>query len=238
MMNKNLLRYYLVFFILFFLIINWKEISWVFSPTFLKRAISKPSRGFLETKSTDLLKSSTEKGSEKKGEDILLISNEEQAKKGEKEKKEEFKIIKNQIIIPKLGIEAPLVFVNEEKEIKEALDMGVVHYPFSALPGTKGATVLLGHSAPPNWPKIKYDWVFSRISELEKGDRIEIFFKNQKFVYSVQNRYFLARGEELPKVNEEKESLFLVSCWPPGKDFKRIAVLALMENEKEISPSY
>jgi len=64
---------------------------------------------------------------------------------------------------------------------------------------------------------------------LEKGDEIIIYFKKKKHVYLVKDKIFLQRGQELPETDPEKTVLFLISCWPPGKDFRRIAVEAVKE---------
>ena len=132
--------------------------------------------------------------------------------------------------IPKLGILAPLVFVEEgqdEKDVSAALNRGVVHFPESVLPGERGQTIILGHSAPPNWPKIKYDWVFTRISELTEGDEIFVYFNQRKYSFLVSGKFFLDRGEEAPKLLTNSDNvLVLISCWPPGKDLRRIAVVA------------
>lgn len=132
--------------------------------------------------------------------------------------------------IPKIEISAPLVFVKNSngEDVYKSLDRGVVHFPSSVLPGEAGQTIILGHSAPPGWPKIKYDWVFSRINELAEGDEIFVYFDNKEFKYSVTKKIFLERGEEIPKdsLTNSKNVLILISCWPPGKDIRRIAVEA------------
>jgi len=104
----------------------------------------------------------------------------------------------------------------------------VVLFPGSALPGQKGQTIIEGHSAPPGWPKIKYDWVFSRLNELEKGDEVILNFNHKKLNYYVTQKIFLNSGEEIaPKdLTNSENMLILISCWPPGKDIKRIAVMA------------
>lgn len=139
------------------------------------------------------------------------------------------------IKISQISITSPLVFVPEDQldnvspaALKKYLDRGVLHYPGSALPGERGQVVILGHSAPPNWPKIKYDWVFSELNNLNKGDEIIIYYKNHQYVYSVEKTIFLEKGEELPDfaLTKIKHMLVLVSCWPPGKDSRRIAVEA------------
>ena len=133
----------------------------------------------------------------------------------------------NSLEIPKLNISAPLILVENESQAKLALNKGVVLYPYSVLPGKSGQTIILGHSAPANWPKIKYDWVFSRISELEENDEIFLYFNRQKFTFLVKNKIFLEKGGELPEdLTSFKNILILISCWPPGKDLRRIAVVA------------
>ncbi len=136
----------------------------------------------------------------------------------------------NSIEIPKIDIKAPLI-VNENMnndDVSKALDSGVVHYPSSVLPGNEGQTIILGHSAPLGWPKIQYQWVFSNLNDLEPGDKIFVHLDNKKYSFSVKNKVFLERGEELPtNLTNSNNVLVLISCWPPGKDLKRIAVVAI-----------
>jgi hypothetical protein len=44
----------------------------------------------------------------------------------------------------------------------------------------------------------------------------------------VTGKIFLDRGEELPKedLTNATNVVLLVSCWPPGKDLRRIAIIA------------
>lgn len=136
----------------------------------------------------------------------------------------------NTISIPKINIEAPIIFVNstQPKDFLKPLKEGVTHYP-SALPGESGRTIILGHSAPSGWPKINYDWVFSNLNKLERGDEVFIFFNNQKYRYLVKEKIFLRKGQDLPSQNSDSE-LILISCWPPGIDNKRIGVLAELQS--------
>lgn len=195
---KILWKPFLIIFLISFLIINWNSISWIFN----YRVISHFFSSFFQKNFSQ----STE------------ISENE---KREITKKE------NSLEIPKLKVFAPLILVEKESQVKLALDRGVVLFPNSSLPGELGQTVILGHSAPANWPKIKYDWVFSRLNELENGDEIFLYFNQQKFSYSVKKKIFLERGEELPQdLTKSKNILILISCWPPGKDIRRIGVVA------------
>ncbi len=138
----------------------------------------------------------------------------------------------NSVQIDKIDISAPLVSGEglTNPQVHRALDNGVVLYPGSALPGEPGQSVILGHSSPPGWPKVKYDWVFTNINELNTGDKITIYFNNRKFTYTVKDKFFLERGEQVPQsFNNSKSSIILISCWPPGKDIRRIAVSALLD---------
>ena len=134
----------------------------------------------------------------------------------------------NSLEIQKLGLEVPLIFAEsiEIKDMKQDLKNGVVVYLGSSLPGQEGKLIVLGHSAPPGWPKIRYDWVFSKLGELEAGDNVLINFNHYQYSFKVINKVFLEKGQAIPESdsNSPKEFLYLVTCWPPGKDFKRLVI--------------
>src|SRR3989338_229613 len=130
------------------------------------------------------------------------------------------------IEIPKIQIEAPLVFIEsaEKSVFSQALDKGVVHYPGSSLPGEEGQIIFLGHSAPLGWPKVKYYWVFSKLGDLVPGDKIYFYYNQQKYTYTVKEKVILNKGEDLPA--HADGALVLITCWPPGVDRRRMAVIA------------
>jgi len=206
--NKALLKYFILVFAISFLVINWNDVSWLFN----YKAISGLVSGVFESKI--IAKSADVSG--KKETAAPLKSSESSSKE-------------NSVEVPKLGISAPLV-ISESAQLKDfskLLDQGVVYFPGSVLPGEAGQTIILGHSAPENWPKIKYDWVFTRISELTEGDEIFVYFNHRKYSFLVSGKFFLDRGEEMPKLLTNSDNmLVLISCWPPGKDLRRIAVVA------------
>jgi len=203
---KKLWKVFIVLFLTLFIIFNWNEVSWIFN----YRVVS----GLL----SDFFKRSDKEGQK------IDFHNDFADDRYDYYERE------NGLEIPKIGISAPLVFTATagQKEIEKSLDAGVVHFPDSVLPGQAGQTVILGHSAPPGWPKIKYDWVFSRLNELVEGDEIFVFFNNRKYEYIVSRKVFLEKGEEISEehLTNNKNVLVLISCWPPGKDIKRIAVEA------------
>lgn len=203
--NKVLFKYFVLIFLITALVISWNDISWLFNYRAIGGLVS------------DMFSFQTT------AETAGIVQQSRPLKNSEPTDKE------NSLEIPKIGISVPLVSSENstQKDFSKLLDKGVVRFPDSVLPGEPGQTIILGHSAPPGWPKIKYDWVFTKISELAEGDEIFVYFERRKYVYYVTGKLFLDRGEELsyPLTNSEN-ILVLISCWPPGKDIKRIAVVA------------
>ncbi len=141
----------------------------------------------------------------------------------------------NSLEIPAIGLQTPLVIgqATDNDSLMKDLDKGVVYYPGSVFPGENGQMVILGHSAPPNWPHIKHDWVFSNIENLNAGDAIVLYFDNHQYTYVVVDKAIIPQGQDVGanSLVANNNVLTLVSCWPPGKNYKRIAVEAkLMVN--------
>lgn len=208
-------RFFIFFFLVSFIIINWSDISWLFNYRFLLRGIG----GFFDGEPPQTLEIMK---------DIQKSANQERGLEALNDKS-------NAIEIPSLGLKAPLVFSknSSQNEMQKSLKMGVVHYPESVLPGEKGASIILGHSAPPNWPKINYDWVFNDLYKLKTDDLIYVYFNHHQYVFKIREKFFLLKGEEISTqdlTDNGKSYILLLSCWPPGKDLKRIAVKAELAN--------
>lgn len=195
---KKLSKPFLLLFLANFLIINWNNISWIFNYKLILGATSK----FIE-----ILENKQDFIAEANG-----LNN--------------YSLKGNSLEIPKIGVVVPLIVLeSSNNNFDKELDRGVVIFPNSALPGGTGQTIILGHSAPPNWPKINYDGVFSRINELNEKDEIILYFNHQKYTYHVNQKIFLEKGEEVAdnKIPSDN-TLLLISCWPPGKNIQRIVI--------------
>jgi len=199
----------LTVFLISFVIINWNNISWVFNYKFIAGYFS----GLFQKANTVLSSNATS-------------SPDKEIKNGSAVG--EFIYKEDTLEIPKIEISVPLILADvPEAQLVNYLNKGVVLFPGSVLPGQAGQTIIEGHSAPTGWPKIKYDWVFSRLNDLTAGDQIFVYFKNREYIYSVTNKYFLDKGDKLPQaLTNSNNVLVLISCWPPGKNIKRIAVVA------------
>ena len=223
-MIKKLIKPYIFVFLVVCLFWNWNEVSWLFSYRVVTEKL-----GSLFTVQSSIATTTTTTTT---AEVAATTTTVEEIKEIKKTAPASGVVISgNSLEIEKIGIYVPLVSINSVDEAHAALDKGAVYYPTSALPGTAGQTVILGHSAPANWPMIKHDWIFSKLNDLAVGDKITVSFNGREITYTVTRTIFLDRGEELPKndLTNSDNVLFLISCWPPGKDYKRIAVEAAME---------
>jgi len=202
MINLKLLKYFIIVFLVSFSLINWNDISWIFNYEFVSATIS----NFFQKENYQALSNS------------------------EKENRFEYTDRKNSLEIPKIEISASLIIgkSSDEKELEKELKKGVVLFPNSALPGEKGQTIILGHSALSQWPKTSYLGVFSELNELKTGDNIFVYFNNRKYTYYVREKFYLDKGEEIPQkpLTNSENMLTLLSCWPPGRLSYRIAVQA------------
>lgn len=138
----------------------------------------------------------------------------------------------NSLSIPIINVSTPVVLGESTNNtiLQANLDKGAVYYPGSVTPGTNGQIVILGHSAPPNWPLIKHDYIFSDIGKLKLEDKIFLNFNDKQYTYKVIDRKIIEQGQDsgLGQLAKNHNILTLISCWPPGKNLQRIAVSAIL----------
>jgi LPXTG-site transpeptidase (sortase) family protein len=166
------------------------------------------------------------------------VEEEEREEEENEEENENNYCDENQVTINAIAIQAPVVesYGPYGSDYKEALNRGVVHFSYSAYPGEEGLSILLGHSAPPGWPDIRYDRIFTEIDKLEEGDVIEICYDNKKYNYTVIDEEI---GKEIYEVGEDvvsifheenKKELVVMTCWPPGSTEGRIGIRAVVND--------
>jgi LPXTG-site transpeptidase (sortase) family protein len=166
------------------------------------------------------------------------VKEEEEGEDEDEEEDENNYCDENQVTINAISAQAPVVesYGSYGSDYKEALNRGVVHFSYSAYPGEEGLSILLGHSAPPGWPDIRYDRIFTEIDELKEGDVIEICYNNKSYDYIVIDEEI---GKEIYEVGEDVVSLFheenkkelvVMTCWPPGSTEGRIGIRAVVND--------
>ncbi len=138
------------------------------------------------------------------------------------------------LVIDSVGIHAPIVFgVPDNNDlIYNNLEKGVVHYSNTPKPGEEGAAIVLGHSSAYPWYKGKYGAVFALLSKLKIGDRFYVQYSdNRTFVFEMKQAIIFNPFDSTDQRVQALErapgsTLLLVSCYPVGTNYKRIAVQA------------
>ncbi len=144
----------------------------------------------------------------------------------------------NRIIIPKLGLNIPLVtpsyqsllaenWEQVETDIQEALEFGVVHYPGTARPGQAGNFFVTGHSSYYPWAPGKYKTVFARLHNLNIGDEYYVYYGGD------QHRYIVRSKREVKPSNVDvldqpinKRLGTLMTCTPVGTTLRRLILIS------------
>jgi len=139
------------------------------------------------------------------------------------------------IVIEKIGANAkviPNVNPFDSREYQQALSRGVAHAKGSALPGEPGNIFLFSHSSTDFWQATRYNSVFYLLDKLEKGDKIILYYKENKFVYSVQLKKIVGSDEvSYLKNSTTEKKLTLMTCWPPGTSLKRLIIEATIQSD-------
>jgi len=216
--SKKILKMALLIYLASFFIINWADVSWVFNYRAMSGLVSDFFNPYPSINASTM--------------ETYFYPNHSaaQAQPIAETIKTNFTDKQNTLEIPKISISVPIIFSKsaDKAVITKDLDLGTVYYPGSVYPGQAGQIVILGHSAPPGWPTVKHDWVFSDINKLEAGDEILIDLNSKQYTYIVKQKTIIKRGAEVPidGLTENNNVLTLISCWPPGKDYQRITVQA------------
>ena len=207
MESKRLIKYFIALFLISFFVINFNKIVVYTNKKLVEYELSKVAK-------------ETIKGSR----DNVTSTKVETSKRN------------NVLEIAKIGVSAPIIFSDKSTEfvLEKALKKGIAFYPKSSPIGKKGGvSIILGHSAAPDWPNINYDKVFSKLNELEGGDMAMIYYKGGKYLYRVINKKHISPGDNGAlydfKRKTDKSYLVLITCWPPGRNVRRLEVIFVLD---------
>lgn len=126
--------------------------------------------------------------------------------------------------VPKLKIEEVTVFVDSND-----LSKGLIQLPGSAMPGEKGNIFISGHSALSPLFSFKTA-IFARLTDLKKGDEILVEAGETRFEYLVTELKVVDPNDlsVIPPPDKLGRYISLMTCVPPGLNFKRLIVLGKM----------
>lgn len=128
------------------------------------------------------------------------------------------------LTIPKLKIEGEKVKIDSND-----LSNNLAHLPGSALPGERGNVFISGHSALSVLFSLKKA-VFGSLSDLKKGDEIDIEAGGLNYKYEVLSLKVIDPTDTsvINPPDKQDRYISLMTCVPPGLNFKRLVVLGKM----------
>lgn len=132
--------------------------------------------------------------------------------------------------IPKIDAKAniiPNVDAGNFDEYSQALKEGIAHAKGTNFPSQGKVIYLFSHSTDSPLNFSRYNAIFYLLGKLEKGDRIWVYFLDQKYIYQVSQKIItLANDTSWLKDSGEGERLILQTCDPPGTSLKRFLIIA------------
>ncbi len=138
------------------------------------------------------------------------------------------KILEFGLKIEKIGVLAPIikdVDGSKKSAYNKALLQGVAHYKGTALPGGNSNIFIFGHSSC-LLGKGDYCKIFEKLNDLQKGDKVIVYLKNQEYTYEVSSKKVVKNTDTSVLNPTKQEQLTLMTCWPIGSNLKRLIVVA------------
>lgn len=141
------------------------------------------------------------------------------------------------VIVPKVGINAAVaanVSPSDPDEYMKVLAKGVAHASTSFTPDQDGTTYLFSHSTNYEWFVTDLNAVFYLLKNLEKGDKIIVFYEGKQYTYTLRTTRVVAPDNTQYLVPKHgKKQLILQTCWPPGSTTERLLLFADLVEEGE-----
>ena len=134
------------------------------------------------------------------------------------------------VVIPKISVNSAVfanIPVDDEDVWGPVLQKGVAHAKGSYFPDQEGTVYLFGHSTDYIWNVNRFNAVFYLLKEMEAGDRVAVFYKEDRYEYEVTENK-IVKTDQLEEINRDfaTSRLILQTCWPPGTTWKRLLVFA------------
>jgi sortase A len=132
----------------------------------------------------------------------------------------EYDISPNRIIIPKIGVNAPIV---ESNNSEYGLSLGAWHVPESSTPDRGGNTVITGH-------RFKYlppsNLTFYLFHKLEIGDIASVIWDEEEYYYEIKQIKIIEPTEVSILDATVNPTLTMFTCHPIYSTDKRLVVVA------------
>lgn len=133
------------------------------------------------------------------------------------------------VIINSIAVEAPVIYDQttiNEANFQKALRDGVVHYPFTSVPGQPGNVVIFGHSSGQAWAPGNYKFVFTHLEQVQPGQKVFLEYKGIRYIYEINDKKVVAPTEVSVLNPTAENTLTLITCVPVGTNKNRLIVTA------------
>ncbi|MCD4762069.1 sortase [bacterium] len=132
----------------------------------------------------------------------------------------EYAVSPNRVMIPKIGVNAPIVVTNNAEY---GLSKGAWLVPDTSTPDKGGNTVITGHRfkyLPPN------NLTFYLFHKLEVGDLVSVIWDNEDYLYKISETKIVPKTELSVLDNTDKPILTMFTCHPIYSTEERIVIIA------------
>lgn len=134
----------------------------------------------------------------------------------------------NSLFIPIINIKAPITWQisNNPTDVGDSLSRGIIQIKGTALPGQIGNVFITGHSSNYPWAKGDYNNIFALIGQLVVGEKIQLKYQNQNYLYEVSSIKVVS-PTDISVLQPTKDSvLTLMTCTPVGTSLNRLIVIS------------
>lgn len=230
---KKMLKVALAIYLLAFLVINWDSVSWMFSYRAVSGMVSNFFNPYPSIDASSMNAYFYPNHSQPVISETNSTSTSQVVVAPQPTVKTTYTDKQNTLEIPAISVETKVTFSasTDVATIENDLKRGVVFYPGSVYPGQNGQIVILGHSAPPGWPNARIEGVFTDLEKLVIGDKVFLDLNNKQYTYIVKEKSIIKKGADVPTsaISANNNVLTLISCWPPGKNYQRIAIVTELQ---------
>lgn len=149
---------------------------------------------------------------------------------GDTEEKEIIPVDSNfGVIVPKIKANAPVVanvdpYNSQEYQVK--LSQGVAHAKDTGFPDEKKGMFLFAHASGDILMARRYNAVFYLLNKLEQDDEVIVYYQDEPYYYQVTAIRETPADAVSYLENNNQADLILMTCTPPGTDWRRLLVLA------------
>lgn len=135
------------------------------------------------------------------------------------------------IVIPKIEANAKVIAhvdPYDSRVYQQVLTRGVAHAKGTSVPGVAGNIFIFSHSSVNFYEAAKYNSIFYLLSKLKFGDPIDLYYLGKKYTYTVTSKRTVSKDavQYLKTMDNNRETLTLMTCWPPGTSNARLLIVA------------